>query len=214
MPTRKTWKAVRRERMVAIPSMVRSQRGDRRVAIRIPRCDRRELGRGWGRIPLRRPTRRLLLVLLPTASIAPLLGRRRSTPLQRRRRERTPLVRELLGPGTRVGAFKETALVAEDFARAEVGATPGGGVGGAAVEAPPADPIAELGGGIVRVDDGHGGLAGLGVGRRGMGAIGTGVGHCGDGCEMGGEPRGGVVGVVVVVLVSVVKGGRRRRRGV
>lgn len=123
-------------------------------------------------------------------------------------------MRELLRPGTRVGAFKETALVAEDFAWAEVGAAPGGGVGGAAVEAPPANPIAELGGGIVRVDDGHGGLAGLGVGRRGMGAIGTGVGHGGDGCEMSGKPRGGVVGVVVVVLISVVKGGRRRRRGV
>ena len=50
-----------------------------------------------------------------------------------------------------------------DFARAEIGPAPGGRVGGAAVEAPSADPIGEFGCGIVRVDDGHGGLARDGV---------------------------------------------------
>lgn len=50
-----------------------------------------------------------------------------------------------------------------DFARTEIGPSPRGGIGGAAVEAPSADPVGEFCGGIIRMDDGHGRLTRDGI---------------------------------------------------
>jgi hypothetical protein len=58
---------------------------------------------------------------------------------------------ELLWAGTKMGALKKAALVAEHFTRGEVRTPPSRGVGGAAVEAPSPDTVCELRRGIVRV---------------------------------------------------------------
>ena len=50
-----------------------------------------------------------------------------------------------------------------DFAWAKVRPSPSGGISGAAVETPSANPICELRGRIVRVDDSHGWLTRQGV---------------------------------------------------
>ena len=50
-----------------------------------------------------------------------------------------------------------------DFAWAKVRPSPSGGIGGAAVETPSANPICELRGRIVRMDDSHGCLTRHGV---------------------------------------------------
>ena len=84
-----------------------------------------------------------------------------------------------------------------DFSGAEVGAAPGGGVGGAAVETASADAVAEFGGCVVCVDD-----AAQGRGRAGAGCagdaglrVGVGVHLCGGVAAVGVVVRGGVLGV-------------------
>lgn len=47
----------------------------------------------------------------------------------------------------------------DDFAWAEIGSPPRGGISGAAVKASPTDAVAKLGVGIICVDAGDGGLA-------------------------------------------------------
>ena len=111
----------------------------------------------------------------------------------------------------------------DDFSWTEIGSAPGGRVGCAAVEAPPAHTLGELCGGVVGVDDVGGGLAreGIGEGVGGVAAVrdpgrlvGVGVGH-GSGMEDERMVRGGegslVVGRGRMVVVVVV---RMRRVGV
>jgi hypothetical protein len=91
------------------------------------------------------------------------LGRGRAR-AKRRRRQRAALMRELLRPGTRVRALEQSTLVAQleypsyflahkqtknrertyDFARTQITPSPRARIRRAAVEAPPAHPIAQL----------------------------------------------------------------------
>lgn len=75
-----------------------------------------------------------------------------NTGAERRGRERAALVRELLGPRAGVRALEESAFVAQDFSRIERRAPPGRCVGGAAVEAPAPDTVAQLRRGVVGID--------------------------------------------------------------
>jgi len=62
-----------------------------------------------------------------------------------------------------MGSFKQAALVTQHFSGTEVRPSPCRGIGGAAVEAPSANPFSELGGSIIGVDDGHRWLVDWGI---------------------------------------------------
>lgn len=72
------------------------------------------------------------------------------------RGEGAALVGELVGAGAGMGALEEAALVAQHFSGAEVGTTPGAGIGGTAVEAAASNTVSELCRGVVCVNDGDG----------------------------------------------------------
>lgn len=146
-----------------------AERRDARVAVGVLPADGRE------RVLLLAPAvlhmlGMLLLLLLSVRGelvlglTLTLLGGRGAA-LEGGRGEGPALVGELLWAGTRVRAFEETTLVAEDFARGEVAPPPGARVGGAAVEAPPPHAIAELRRRVVRVHDRDRRLARRGVRR-------------------------------------------------
>jgi hypothetical protein len=87
-------------------------------------------------------------------------------------------VRELFGPGPRMSPFEQTTLVTQDFAWAEIGSPPRGGISCAAIEASPADTVAKLCVGVVCVDAGNG-LAGQRV-RVGVSFADVAAGDVGD----------------------------------
>lgn len=102
------------------------------------------------------------------------------------------------GTGPEMGALVETALVADDFARIEGGPPPGGGLGGVAVEAAPAEILGLLARGVVCELHGDGG--GGGSGEKGGVAL-EGV------AELGGDDEGGVLELDRLWVGAVGDGG-------
>lgn len=81
-------------------------------------------------------------------------------------REWATLVWELIRSRPGVGALEQSTFVAENFPMVKVGSSPRRSVGGAAVETPSANTVAQLRGGVIRELDGNTHLSRDGVAAR------------------------------------------------